>query len=116
MIKIAFPTEKCAGLEDVVYTRFGRSPCFTIITLDDENQIKEVKNIRNPGYEAASGAGVRSVQTLVDEGVNIIAAPSLGPNAAVIAQEMGIKHISIPSGIKIREALETVLKEIRKES
>jgi len=114
MIKIAFPTEKCEGLEDVVHTRFGRSPCFTIITLDEENQIKEVKNIRNPGYEAASGAGVKSVQTLVDEGVNIIAAPSLGPNAAVLAQEMGIKHISIPSGIKIREALETVLNEIRK--
>jgi predicted Fe-Mo cluster-binding NifX family protein len=114
MIKIAFPTEKCEGLEDVVYTRFGRSPCFTIITLDEENQIKEVKNIRNPGHEAASGAGVRSVQTLADEGVNIIAAPSLGPNAAVIAQEMGIKHITIPAGVKIREALETVLNEIRK--
>jgi hypothetical protein len=27
---------------------------------------------------------------------------------------MGIKHISIPAGVKIREALETVLNEIRK--
>jgi predicted Fe-Mo cluster-binding NifX family protein len=75
-----------------------------------------VKNIRNPGYEATSEAGVRSIQTLVDERVNIIATLSLGPNAAVIAQEMGIKHISIPAGVKIREALETVLKEIRKEA
>jgi predicted Fe-Mo cluster-binding NifX family protein len=73
-----------------------------------------VKNIRNPGYEATSGAEVRSVQTIVDEEVNIIAAPALGPNAAVITQEMRIKHISIPAGVKIREALEIVLNEIRK--
>jgi len=57
MIRVAFPTERKKGLEDSIYSRFGRSPYFTIVILDDEYKVKEVKDVENPGYFTPSGAG-----------------------------------------------------------
>jgi predicted Fe-Mo cluster-binding NifX family protein len=114
MIRVAFPTERKKGLEDSIYSRFGRSPYFTIVILDDEYKVIEVKDVENPGYFTPSGAGARSIQVLVDEKVTVIAAPSLGSNSAVMAQEMGIKHVPIPAGIKVAKALQLVINELKK--
>ena len=51
---------------------------------------------------------------LVDEKVTVIAAPSLGSNSAVMAQEMGIKHVPIPAGIKVAKDLQLVINELKK--
>ncbi len=112
MVKIAFASMNGGGLEDVIADRFGRAPVFTIVELDEQGNIVNVKVIENPGAQAASGAGVKSVQALVNEGVDIAVGPNFGPNAQVLLEEMNIKPVRIPAGTKIAEALEKVKREI----
>ncbi|RLG44209.1 MAG: dinitrogenase iron-molybdenum cofactor biosynthesis protein [Thermoproteota archaeon] len=112
MPKIAIASNSKGGLEDVVASRFGRAPTFTIIELDDKGNIINVKVIENPGVNAPGGAGVKAVQALINEGVDIAVGPSFGPNAKAILDEMNIKAITIPAGTKISEAIEYVKREI----
>ncbi len=114
MIRIAFASKSSGGLEDEIADRFGRAPVFTIIELDENGEIKNVRIVANPGAEAGGGAGVKAVQTLVNERVNIAVGPSFGPNAQVLLEEMNIKPIRISAGTKISEALERVKAEILK--
>ncbi len=112
MVKIGFASMNGGGLEDVIADRFGRAPVFTIVELDEQGNILNVKVVENPGASASSGAGVKSVQVLVDEGVDIAVGPNFGPNAQVILEEMNIKAVRIPAGTKIADALEKVKKEV----
>ncbi len=104
--KIAFPTDK-GGLDDTIYSRFGRAPTFTIVEVDDGN-IVAVKVIENPGHTAGSGAGIRAVQRLVEEGVSTVIGPSPGPNAYMALQQSGIEVINM-TGVTVREALSKYL-------
>lgn len=112
MPKIAIASNSKDGLNDIVASRFGRAPTFTIIELDDKGDIISVKVIENPGANAPGGAGVKAVQALINEGVDIVVGPSFGPNAKAILDEMNIKTITIPAGTKISEAIEYVKREI----
>ena len=107
-MKIAFTTGEKGGLDDIVYDKFGRAPTFTIVEVDKEG-VKNVRVVKNPGYVASSGAGVKAVQKLVDEGVDAVVSGSFGPNSLVALQEVGIKTVSI-SGIIVEEALKRVNK------
>ncbi len=103
-MRIAFATEENNGLDSVVSSRFGRARYFVI--LDYEGG--EVRNYRvevNPGSEARSGAGIKAVQKLINERVNVAVAGSFGPNAMTALEEMGIKHVEM-SGMTVREALD----------
>ncbi len=108
MVRIAIPTEK-GGLEDSIYPRFGRAPTFTIIDIE-EKQVKNVKVIENPGYRASGGAGVKAVQLLANEGVEIVMGPTPGPNAYFALKNAGIKHYPV-QGLNVREAVEAFLRE-----
>ncbi len=111
MIRIAFATNK-GGLDDFLSDRFGRAPTFTIVDVDEKTgEIKEVKIIENPGPKAGGGAGVRAVQKLIDEKVQIAVGPSPGPNAYMALQQAGIKIYTI-TGVTVKEALEKLLKEL----
>ncbi len=113
VLRIAFATNK-GGLEDTIADRFGRAPTFTIIEIDDSTgDIISVRVIENPGNVAGSGAGIRAVQKLVDEKVDVVVAPSPGPNAFMALQQSGIRLYVMP-GLSVKEALEKVLKEIIK--
>jgi predicted Fe-Mo cluster-binding NifX family protein len=102
-MKVAFTTGEKGGLKDIVSDKFGRSPTFTIVEIED-GEVKNVKVVKNPGYEAPSGAGVKAVQKLVDEAVDIVVSGNFGPNSMVALQEIGIKTVSL-SGITVEEAL-----------
>ncbi len=108
MVRIAIPTEK-GGLEDNIYPRFGRAPTFTIIDIE-EKQVKDVKIIENPGYRASGGAGVKAVQLLANEGVEIVIGPTPGPNAYFALKNAGIKHYPV-QGLNVKEAVEAFLRE-----
>ncbi len=108
MVRIAFPTEK-GGLEDNIYPRFGRAPTFTIIDIE-KKQIKNVKIVENPGYRASGGAGVKAVQLLANEGVEIVMGPTPGPNAYFALNNAGIKHYPV-QGLNVKEAVEAFLRE-----
>lgn len=111
-IKIAFPTGEKGGLDDTIYDRFGRAPTFTIVEVDTgTGEIVGVEVVQNPGYAAGSGAGVKAAQTLGERGVKIVVGPSPGPNAYAALQYFGIQVIPM-TGLRVREALERVLREI----
>jgi predicted Fe-Mo cluster-binding NifX family protein len=106
MVRIAFPTDK-GGLDDEIYPRFGRAPTFTIVDVDDD-EVKDVKIVVNPGSQSGSGAGIKAVQKLIEEGVEIVVGPTPGPNAMMALQQAGIKVVTL-LGVKVRDALKTVI-------
>ncbi len=113
MVRIAFVTDK-GGLDDKIYDRFGRAPTLTIVDVDIDNaDVKNIRIVENPGAKAGSGAGIKMVQKLVEEGVEIVVGPNPGPNAYMALQQTGIRVVTM-LGISVREALNKVLEELRK--
>ncbi len=102
---IAIPTEK-GGLDDVVASRFGRAPTFTIVELDENGEIKSVRVIQNPGYASGSGAGVKAAQAVADAGARYYIGPSPGPNAYAALQHLGIKILGTVVGVPVKEAID----------
>lgn len=105
-MRIAFMTEELKGLESKISSRFGRATY--IIIVDYENsEVKNVKELENPGAAARSGAAIKAIQKLIEEKVEKVVAGAFGPNAMAALEEVGIKRVEI-SGITIREALEKI--------
>ncbi len=94
---IAVPTVS-GGLDDMVAPNFGRAPSFTVITIDDQTkEIKETRIVPNPNAGLARAAGIQTASFLANLGVNVVIAPSIGPNAYGILSQAGIR-ISLGSG------------------
>ena len=108
-MKIAFASSSTGGLNDKVSDKFGRCPTFTIVTVEN-GKIISVTMVENPGHKAVSGAGIKAVQKLVNEGVDAIVAGNFGPNAEVALHEVGIKTYVVRN-LTIREALDKILSE-----
>lgn len=110
---IAIPTEK-GGLDDVVASRFGRAPTFTIVELGEDGEIRSVKVVQNPGYASGSGAGVKAAQAVADAGAKYYIGPSPGPNAYAALQHLGIKILGNLVNVPVREAIEATKKALLK--
>jgi len=108
-MKIAFASSSKGGLDDKVSDRFGRCSIFTIVTVEN-GKIVDVITVENPGHKAVSGAGIKAVQKLVDEGVDAVVAGGFGPNAEAALYEVGIK-VYIMKNLTIKEALDKILSE-----
>ncbi len=106
-MRIAVPTN-AGGLDDTVAPVFGRAQTFTIVDVDEKGEAKEVKVVQNPAVGAAGGAGPMAVQTLINEGVEAIVAPQLGPNAAMAAQAAGLRVYTVAPGSPVRESINVV--------
>jgi len=109
-MKIAFAVDEDRGLKSVISRRFGRSRYFIIIYLEN-NQVKNIETVENPGSKAAGGAGIKAVQELVNREVNVAVAGAFGPNATAALSETGIKYITI-SDISVEEGLNRVRNEL----
>ncbi|HDD26863.1 MAG TPA: dinitrogenase iron-molybdenum cofactor biosynthesis protein [Acidilobales archaeon] len=107
-MKIAFATEGSEGLDAVISQRFGRARFFTIVEVNEVGNVINVKVIENPGFYAERGAGVRAVQRLIEEGVNVVVAGDFGPNALAVLRSSGIRPVRV-SGVAVREALTKAL-------
>ncbi|AJC72022.1 iron-molybdenum cofactor-binding protein [Thermococcus guaymasensis DSM 11113] len=105
-MRIAIPTNG-GGLEDTVAPVFARAPAFAIIDVEGE-EVKNVKVIQNPAMNAAGGAGPMAVQTLINEGVDAIVAPQVGPNALGAIQAAGIRLYQVAPGTPVEEAVKAV--------
>ena len=112
MVRIAFATEDERGLESRISNRFGRAPTITVVDVDEKTgEVREVKVVKNPGAEAASGAGVKAAETVADLGATVYAGPNPGPNAYLALQHFGIKIVTV-TGTTVGEALKRVLQEL----
>ena len=97
---IAVPTME-NSLSSPVDERLGRANFFAIYDTDTE----KVNFIENPGKDANSGAGIKAVQTLINNKVELLLAGHVGAKARDILDASGIKF---KEGISGR--LEDVLK------
>jgi len=107
-MRIAIPSANGGGLDDTIAPVFARAPAFTIVDVEN-GEIKNVKVIQNQ-MAYAGGAGPMAVQRLIDEGVDVVIAPQIGPNAMGALQAAGISYYLFPAGTPIKEAVEKVIK------
>lgn len=83
--------------------RFGRAPFYLIV--DTEN-LENVQSLQNPYIMMPSGAGIAAAQLALQQGVQLVFATMLGPNAAMVLATAGIQFIPMPPGLTARQAIE----------
>jgi len=68
-LKIAIPTKRKGGLEDVVSDVFGRANTFTVVDIE-KGAIENIIVLENPPVSYQHGAGPIVVKMLIDSEVN----------------------------------------------
>ncbi|ASJ11110.1 dinitrogenase iron-molybdenum cofactor [Thermococcus sp. P6] len=107
-MKIAIPTNG-GGVNDTVAPVFARAPAFLIADVDENGEIINSKVLQNGAAMVGGGAGPMAVQTLVNEGVEAVVAPQVGPNALGALQAAGIRVHQVAPGTPVEEAIKTAL-------
>lgn len=92
-------------LDSQVDPRFGRCPFYIIVDVDTLDH--EV--ISNTSMSAPSGAGIGAAQVVVGRGVEAVLTGSVGPNAAQVLSQAGVKMITGAHG-SVREAVDAFKK------
>ncbi len=102
-MRIAIPTQDPNGLEAIVSSNFARAPFITIVDLNGGMTASS-----NPNTYAQGGGGVGPMvaQQVMGMGVQVVIAPSVGPNALGALASAGISVYTCPPGIRVREAVE----------
>jgi len=90
--------------------RFGRAAYF--IFYDTETD--EFEALANDNTTGMGGVGIQSGQLMAEKGVELVLTGNLGPNAAGVLEQAGIKAITGVSG-KIEEVIENYKKGNLKE-
>ncbi len=106
-MRIAIPTNG-GGLNDTVAPVFARAPAFYIADVDEKGNVASEKVIQNGAAMTGGGAGPMAVQTLINEGVEAIVAPQVGPNALGAIQAAGIRLYQVAPGTPVEEAIKAV--------
>lgn len=81
--------------------RFGRAAAFCVI--DTASGARETHP--NPALDAASGAGVRAAQALIDQGVEAVISGAYGPKAHQVLTAAGLELYLVPPEVKELDAL-----------
>ena len=113
-LRLAVATSEKDGLEDVVSKVFGRAKTFTIIDAEDE-KIKDVTVVENPGLSYKYGAGPIVAKMMVDKHVDVVIAYVLGLGADELLKQHNIKHIAIKPNTKVETATREALRILEKE-
>ena len=79
---------------------FGRSPLFILV----DPETLDFEALPNPAIDAPGGAGVQATQTVLQQNVGAVIAPSLGPNAFRVVQAAGIPAYRM-EGATVREVI-----------
>lgn len=98
-MRVCFPTEGSAGLEERIGEHFGRVPTYTIV----DNETEEVEVI--PNNSTHKGGSGLPAEILAQEGVDVMVCSGLGRKAIRLFEEHGIEVCIGASGI-VREALD----------
>jgi predicted Fe-Mo cluster-binding NifX family protein len=86
--KVVIPTENQQGLNARLAEHFGRAPYYTIIEIDENGEISNVKTVPNIG-EHAGGTGY-SHDNLLQYQPNAIVVFGMGPRGLSAFQNAGI--------------------------
>jgi len=103
-IRVAVATKGNGGLDETVSDVFGRATTFTLIDIS-ESQVKNMKVLQNPAESYKAGAGPIAVKTLIDAGVNIVAAAEFGPGVSTLLKQHDVSMVKVKPGITVTEAV-----------
>ena len=107
-LRIAIPTKRQGGLEDVVSDVFGRANTFTIVDVE-KGAIKVVKVLENPAVSYEHGAGPIVVKMLIDTEVNMVIAAEFGPGVSTLLDQHQVTKIKVNAGSSISESIKNAL-------
>jgi predicted Fe-Mo cluster-binding NifX family protein len=108
ILRIAIPTKRQGGLEDVVSDVFGRANTFTIVDVE-KGAIKGVKVLENPAVSYGHGAGPIVVKMLIDTEVNMVIAAEFGPGASELLEQHKITMMLVDVNSTVAEAIKEAL-------
>jgi predicted Fe-Mo cluster-binding NifX family protein len=108
ILRIAIPTKRQGGLEDVVSDVFGRANTFTIVDVE-KGAIKGVKVLENPTVSYKHGAGPIVVKMLMDTEVNMVVAPEFGPGASELLKNHKITMLLVDVNSSVAKAIKEAL-------
>jgi predicted Fe-Mo cluster-binding NifX family protein len=100
MKKIAIPTR-----EDMVDDHFGHCAYYTVVTLDDENQVQEKERLDSP-----EGCGCKSniASVMQEKGIDVTAI-DISPLSVETMKERGIKNVLEQDFFTLKGQFETIL-------
>jgi predicted Fe-Mo cluster-binding NifX family protein len=106
---ITVPSYREGGLNEIFHLKFGRCDSFTFITVDN-NEITQVKVIKNYAADEPGGAGTESAKIIKDNGGDKLIVSKLGPNASKALSSLNIKTLQGPDQeITIKELMNLYL-------
>ncbi|AEH24877.1 NifB/NifX family molybdenum-iron cluster-binding protein [Pyrococcus yayanosii] len=97
------------GLDDFVNQAFGRTPTFTIVDVEN-GEIMNAQVVPNPAANASRGAGIQAAQFCIEQGADVVIAGRFGPNSYQVLQAAGIRIVSAPSTMTVKEAVKAFLR------
>jgi predicted Fe-Mo cluster-binding NifX family protein len=101
--RIVIPTEDKSGLEANLAQHFGRAPYYTLVDLDNNNQIVGVRTEVNKG-EHVGGSG-HPHEHLLALKPNIFVVQSMGPGCLSSLQDAGVTVLKA-TGTTVKEITE----------
>ena len=111
MMKIAVPSKGEKGLRDRVADTFSRAPAFTIVTIQDD-EISDVKVVKNKAAEMSQGAGPVAARTLKENQVDVIISGDIGPGSTNILETIEIHVEKAEPGAKVKQVVENWVKRL----
>ena len=107
-MRIAIPTTGKRKLTNKVADTFSRAPHFTIVTIED-NQIKTLEVVSNPGEIPERGAGPLATRVLKEHHVDLLLTSEMGPGAKNILDALEIEFDLVEEGKTVKEVVEPYL-------
>ena len=106
MVLIAVPSNGDGGLSEMMNSRFGRCPSFTLVTVEN-GEIIAVKTVPNPGARDMGSAGIHAAEIIGSNNTNVLIAGLIGPNAAKTLEPLNVKVFHAPDQNKtIKQIIE----------
>jgi predicted Fe-Mo cluster-binding NifX family protein len=107
-IRLAIPTRKSGGIDDVVSDVFGRTKTFTIIDIEGK-EVTNLEVIQNPAASYKHGSGSIAVKTLSDNEVNVVVASEFGPGVSTLLKQLGVAKVEVKRSTRVAEAIQQLL-------
>jgi len=95
VVRVAVPVEAQDGLHSKPSPHLGKAPFFIIIDLED-NKIKSWDVIENPAADLERKKGVKAVEFLVSQDVNVLIAHEIGAGPFYMLHDNFIKMLQMP--------------------
>jgi len=104
VIKVGVATVGDKGLNDKVSSLFARAKTFTIIEIED-NKVRDAKVLQNPAASLSHGRGPIIVQTLTNQGIDVVIASEFGPSVSAMLDQNQIERRVIEPKTLVTDAV-----------